>query len=236
MNRVGNPKVDASMVLEDVGRTYRQGDNALEVLRGVHLTLHPGEMVALVGPSGSGKSTLLHIAGLLDLPDRGEVYIGGKRCSKLDDAARTMLRRTAVGFVYQFHHLLPEFSAAENVAMPQRIAGVSPKTALHNAAILLDRLGLKQRAHHRPGELSGGEQQRVAICRAVANNPRVLLADEPTGNLDPETSDKVFGELVSLARTQGVAGLIATHNMDLAKRMDRAVTMQGGVLREVVPA
>lgn len=236
MNSAQRPKTDASMVLEKVGRTYRQGENALEVLRGVNLTLYSGEMVALVGPSGSGKSTLLHIAGLLDLPDRGEVFIAGKRCSKLDDAARTMLRRTAVGFVYQFHHLLPEFSAAENVAMPQRIAGATPKRALHNAAVLLDRLGLKDRAHHRPGELSGGEQQRVAICRAVANNPRVLLADEPTGNLDPETSEKVFGELVALARNQGVAALIATHNIELAKRMDRAVTMEGGVLREVVPA
>ena len=236
MNSAQRPKTDASMVLEKVGRTYRQGENALEVLRGVNLTLYPGEMVALVGPSGSGKSTLLHLAGLLDLPDRGEVFIAGKRCSKLDDAARTMLRRTAVGFVYQFHHLLPEFSAAENVAMPQRIAGATPKRALHNAAVLLDRLGLKDRAHHRPGELSGGEQQRVAICRAVANNPRVLLADEPTGNLDPETSEKVFGELVALARNQGVAALIATHNIELAKRMDRAVTMEGGVLREVVPA
>ena len=236
MNSAQRPKTDASMVLEKVGRTYRQGENALEVLRGVNLTLYSGEMVALVGPSGSGKSTLLHIAGLLDLPDRGEVFIAGKRCSILDDAARTMLRRTAVGFVYQFHHLLPEFSAAENVAMPQRIAGATPKRALHNAAVLLDRLGLKDRAHHRPGELSGGEQQRVAICRAVANNPRVLLADEPTGNLDPETSEKVFGELVALARNQGVAALIATHNIELAKRMDRAVTMEGGVLREVVPA
>jgi len=236
MNNDGRSKAEASMVLDNVGRTYRQGANALEVLRGVDLTLYPGEMVALVGPSGSGKSTLLHIAGLLDLPDRGEVLIGGKRCSKLDDAARTMLRRTAVGFVYQFHHLLPEFSAAENVALPQRIAGVTPQKARHHATQLLGRLGLSDRAHHRPGELSGGEQQRVAICRAVANNPRVLLADEPTGNLDPETSDKVFDELVWLARNQGVAGLIATHNMVLAKRMDRAVTMDNGVLREVVPA
>lgn len=221
------------MVLRGVGRTYRQGENALEVLRGVDLTLYPGEIVALVGPSGSGKSTLLHIAGLLDLPDTGDVFIGGRRCGKLDDAARTMLRRTAVGFVYQFHHLLPEFSAAENVALPQRIAGASPRAAMKAAADLLTRLGLKDRVHHRPGELSGGEQQRVAICRALANNPRVLLADEPTGNLDPATSDKVFDELVNLARTQGVAGLIATHNMDLARRMDRAVTMEAGVLREV---
>ncbi len=236
MSNAHRAKTVAAMVLERVGRTYRQGENKLEVLRGVNLTLYPGEMVALVGPSGSGKSTLLHIAGLLDLPDHGEVFIAGKRCSKLDDAARTMLRRTAVGFVYQFHHLQPEFSAAENVALPQRIAGAKPKRALHNATALLTRLGLKDRVHHRPGELSGGEQQRVAICRAVANNPRVLLADEPTGNLDPETSDKVFGELVSLARNQGVAGLIATHNMDLAKRMDRAVTMDGGILREIAPA
>ncbi|MCL4151412.1 UNVERIFIED_CONTAM: hypothetical protein GTU68_007839, partial [Idotea baltica] len=193
-------------------------------------TLYPGEIVALVGPSGSGKSTLLHIAGLLDLPDRGDVYIGGRRCGKMNEQARTMLRRTAVGFVYQFHHLLPEFSAAENVALPQRIAGADYKTADRVAKDLLKRLGLEDRATHRPGELSGGEQQRVAICRAVANNPRVLLADEPTGNLDPETSDKVFEELMTLARTQGVAGLIATHNMDLAKRMDRAVRMEAGQL------
>lgn len=224
---------EASMVLRGVGRTYRQGENALEVLRDVDLTLNPGEIVALVGPSGSGKSTLLHIAGLLDLPDKGDVFIGGKRCGKLDDAARTMLRRTAVGFVYQFHHLQPEFSAVENVALPQRIAGVPPKKAIRVATDLLTRLGLLSRINHRPGELSGGEQQRVAICRAVANNPRVLLADEPTGNLDPETSETVFGELMTLARTQGVAGLIATHNMDLAKRMDRAVTMQGGQLKDV---
>ncbi len=224
---------EASMVLRGVGRTYRQGENALEVLRDVNLTLYPGEIVALVGPSGSGKSTLLHIAGLLDLPDQGDVFIGGKRCAKLDEAARTMLRRTAVGFVYQFHHLLPEFSAVENVALPQRIAGVNPGVAIDVASDLLSRLGLKDRLHHRPGELSGGEQQRVAICRAVANNPRVLLADEPTGNLDPETSERVFGELMSLARTQKVAGLIATHNMDLAKRMDRAVTMDGGQLKDV---
>jgi lipoprotein-releasing system ATP-binding protein len=224
---------EAAMVLRGVGRTYRQGENALEVLRGVDLTLHPGEIVALVGPSGSGKSTLLHIAGLLDLPDKGDVYIGGRRCGKLDENARTMLRRTAVGFVYQFHHLQPEFSAAENVALPQRIAGEKPKAALQRAKALLEKLGLKDRADHRPGELSGGEQQRVAICRAVANNPRLLLADEPTGNLDPETSETVFAELMSLARTQGVAGLIATHNMDLAQRMDRAVTMEGGQLREV---
>ena len=223
------------MVLRSVGRTYTQGTKTLDVLKGVDLTLYPGEIVALVGPSGSGKSTLLHIAGLLDIPDRGDVFIGGKRCGKLDEAARTMLRRTAVGFVYQFHHLLPEFSAAENVALPQRIAGASPKVAMKTATELLTRLGLKDRAHHRPGELSGGEQQRVAICRAVANNPRVLLADEPTGNLDPETSERVFGELMNLARNQGVAALIATHNMDLAQRMDRAVTMEGGLLREVNP-
>ncbi len=221
------------MVLRSVGRTYRQGENALAVLRDVNLTLYPGEIVALVGPSGSGKSTLLHIAGLLDLPDTGDVYIGGKRCAKLDESARTMLRRTAVGFVYQFHHLLPEFSAVENVALPQRIAGVTPAAAENSASELLTRLGLKERIHHRPGELSGGEQQRVAICRAVANNPSVLLADEPTGNLDPETSESVFKELMKLARTQKVAGLIATHNMELAKRMDRAVTMDGGRLRDV---
>ena len=226
----GSP-AEAAMVLRGVGRRYKQGDGWLEVLRGVDLSLRPGEIVALVGPSGSGKSTLLHIAGLLDLPDRGDVFIGGKRCGKMNDAQRTMLRRTAVGFVYQFHHLLPEFTAVENVSLPQRIAGASADKADAIARGLLERLGLRDRATHRPGELSGGEQQRVAICRALANRPRVLLADEPTGNLDPETSETVFAELMSLARTQGVAGLIATHNLELAGRMDRAVRMEGGQIR-----
>ena len=221
---------EPSLALAGVTRRYAQGATALEVLRGVDLTLMPGEIVALVGPSGAGKSTLLHIAGLLDRPDEGRIAIGGRDCSALGDAERTALRRGRVGFVYQFHHLLPEFSAAENVSLPQRIAGVGAKQADERARALLTRLGLRERAGHRPGEMSGGEQQRVAICRALANAPRVLLADEPTGNLDPETSETVFGELVNLARTQGVAGLIATHNLDLAARMDRAVRMEGGRL------
>ncbi len=218
--------------LRDVGRRYKEGDGYLTVLRGVDLTLNPGEVVALVGPSGSGKSTLLHIAGLLDKPDRGEVLISGKACGALDSDQRTMLRRTAVGFVYQFHHLLPEFTAIENVMMPLRIGAVKDDIARKRAHAALDRLGLAERIKHRPSELSGGEQQRVAIARAVVNEPNILLADEPTGNLDPDTSDVVFNELVDLARTQGLSALIATHDMDLASRMDRKVVMAGGRLRE----
>ena len=220
----------AAISLEGVTRGYRQGGAALTVLRGVDLTLMPGEVVAMVGPSGSGKSTLLHIAGLLDMPDQGDVFIGGRRCGKLDERARTMLRRTAVGFVYQFHHLLPEFTALENVVLPQLLAATPRPTATTVAKNLLDRLGLGARLHHRPSELSGGEQQRVAICRALANRPQVLLADEPTGNLDPETSDLVFNELIGIARSEGVAALIATHNMELARGMDRRVMMSGGRL------
>lgn len=218
--------------LSDVGRRYAQGDNWLTVLRGVDLTINAGEIVALVGPSGSGKSTLLHIAGLLDRPDKGEVQIAGTTCSQLDSDARTMMRRRAVGFVYQFHHLLPEFTALENVMMPMRIAGITVEAAEPRARDLLKRLGLGERITHRPSELSGGEQQRVAICRAIANRPYLLLADEPTGNLDPETSEIVFNELLHLARNEGLAALIATHNIDLAARMDRVMRMENGRLTE----
>lgn len=220
-----------TLVLDRVSRRYPQADGWLHVLRGAELVIHPGEIVALVGPSGSGKSTLLHIAGLLDRPDRGQVIIGGRNVSELDDKTRTALRRTEVGFVYQFHHLLPEFSALENVVMPQLIAGKARREAEQVAVRLLKSMGLGKRAHHRPAELSGGEQQRVAICRAVANQPRLLLADEPTGNLDPETSELVFAELLELARSEGLSALIATHNLELAARMDRTVVMNAGILR-----
>lgn len=222
------PEGEPALELLGVTRRYPQAGGSLQVLRGVELTLHPGEVVALIGPSGSGKSTLLHICGLLDTPNEGAVMIGGRDVGKLDDAARTALRRTEVSFVYQFHHLQPEFSAVENVVIPQLIAGVRRTPALGVAMELLQKLGLSGREHHRPGQLSGGEQQRVAIARAVANQPRLLLADEPTGNLDPETSEVVFDELVGIARTEGLAALIATHNMELAERMDRVVEMRRG--------
>ncbi|MCI4662791.1 MAG: ABC transporter ATP-binding protein [Neomegalonema sp.] len=215
-----------------VTRRYRQVGGYLNVLRGADLMIYPGEVVALVGPSGAGKSTLLHLCGLLDRPNKGEIMIGGRDVTRLDDHTRTALRRTEVGFVYQFHHLLPEFTALENVVIPQLIAGRPRKAALATASDLLKRMGLAQRIKHRPAELSGGEQQRVAIARAVANNPRLLLADEPTGNLDPETSDVVFAELIAFARKEGLAALIATHNIALAHRMDRIVEMSGGRLIE----
>ncbi|MEO1291800.1 MAG: ABC transporter ATP-binding protein [Pseudomonadota bacterium] len=222
----------AALALAGVTRRYKQVDGFLNVLRGVDLKIYPGEVVALVGPSGAGKSTLLHLCGLLDRPNKGEIMIGGRDVTRIDDAQRTLLRRTEVGFVYQFHHLLPEFSALENVVIPQLIAGRHKRQAQASAMELLRRLGLAQRAKHRPAELSGGEQQRVAIARAVANNPRLLLADEPTGNLDPETSEVVFAELVSFARKEGLAALIATHNITLAHRMDRIVEMSMGRLVE----
>lgn len=222
--RAGAPALE----LVGVTRRFPQAGGWLNVLRGVELSIYPGEMVALVGPSGAGKSTLLHICGLLDRPSKGGVLMGGRDVGKLEDGARTSLRRTEVGFVYQFHHLLPEFSALENVVIPQLIAGVRRTQAMATASELLNRVGLGQRYRHRPGQLSGGEQQRVAICRAVANSPRLLLADEPTGNLDPETSEVVFAELMDMARNEGVAALIATHNMALAERMDRVVEMRMG--------
>jgi lipoprotein-releasing system ATP-binding protein len=195
--------------------------------------LWAGQSVALIAPSGAGKSTLLHVAGLLEKPDVGEVHVAGAPTASMDDAARTALRRTEIGFVYQFHHLLPEFSAMENVMVPQMIRGLTRKEASMRAAELLDFLGLAKRHKHRPAELSGGEQQRVAIARAVANGPRVLLADEPTGNLDPKTADHVFETLTQLVRATGLAALVATHNMDLASRMDRRVTLRDGAVVEV---
>jgi lipoprotein-releasing system ATP-binding protein len=214
--------------LEGVRKTYRQGRAALEVLAGVDLAVAPGEVVALTAPSGAGKTTLLQIAGLLDAADGGRVRVGGRDAAALDDAARTAIRRAEIGFVYQAHHLLPEFSALENVALPQRAAGVSRRAAAERARALLASVGLAERERHRPAELSGGEQQRVAICRALANRPRLLLADEPTGNLDPETSERVFAVLLEVVREEGVGALIATHNPGLAERMDRTVRLDRG--------
>ncbi|PZP45602.1 MAG: ABC transporter [Azospirillum brasilense] len=223
-----------SLPLRLVGleRRYRTEAGELPVLRGADLTLRAGEIVALVAPSGTGKSTLLHLAGLLERPDGGEVFVNGRAAGGLDDGARTTLRREAIGFVYQFHHLLPEFTAEENVCLPQMAAGVSRARAVERARQLLAGFGLTGREHHRPGRLSGGEQQRVAIARALANGPRILLADEPTGNLDVGTSDRVFAELLDSARERGLAALIATHNPELAARMDRVVELRDGHLRE----
>ncbi len=218
------------LALREIRRTFVQGDRRLEVLRGASLELRAGEIVALVGQSGSGKSTLLHIAGLLERPDGGDVVIDGKSAGRLGDGERTTLRRRFLGFVYQYHHLLPEFSALENVMLPQMLNGLSRSQARLRAMDLLNMVQLKERADHRPGRLSGGEQQRVAIARAVANAPRVLLADEPTGNLDAETADIVFRQLLALVRETGMAALIATHNHELAARMDRTVHLRDGVL------
>jgi len=219
--------------LHDVGRSYKQGEGTLTILNNARLALWAGQSVALVAPSGAGKSTLLHVAGLLEHPDEGEVYMRGEATSTLSDLQRTMLRRTEVGFVYQSHRLLPEFTALENVMMPQLIRGLGRKEASLRAQEILAYLGLKERVMHRPSELSGGEQQRVAIARAVANAPRILFADEPTGNLDPNTADHVFGALMQLVRATRVAMLIATHNMELAGRMDRRVTIRGGEVVEL---
>lgn len=216
--------------LQDVRRTFLQGDRRLDVLRGVTLDLRAGEIVALVGQSGSGKSTLLHIAGLLERPDGGDVLVDGRAAGGQSDRERTTLRRRFLGFVYQYHHLLPEFSALENVMLPQMLNGLSKAEAKLRAAELLAMVHLKDRGDHRPGRLSGGEQQRVAIARAVANAPRVLLADEPTGNLDSETADAVFRQLLALVRETGMAALIATHNHELAARMDRTVHLRDGQL------
>lgn len=220
------------LVLTDVHRHYGQGDKIVRVLEAANLTVNSGELVALVAPSGAGKSTLLHLSGLLESPQGGEVSIMGIPTSKLGDRGRTQLRRSTVGYVYQFHHLLPEFTALENVSMPQLIAGKPPAEADKRSMELLDLLGIAARASHRPAELSGGEQQRVAIARAAANHPKVILADEPTGNLDPETSDVVFAALANLIRNEGAAALIATHNHDLARRADRIVTLSGGLVTD----
>lgn len=218
------------MELRGVARIFDQGRGKLEVLKGVRLAVHPGEIVALVGPSGSGKSSLLHIAGLLEKPTAGHVLLHGRDCVTLGDTDKTRIRRDHIGFVYQFHQLLPEFSALENVVLPQLVANVPAREAEAEAYRLLKIMGLAQRVHHRPSQLSGGEQQRVAIARALANGPDVLLADEPTGNLDPGTASSVFEALVDIVRREGRAAIIATHNPDLAARMDRCVTLRDGQL------
>ncbi len=220
-----------ALVLSGIEKAYNRGrPNEISVLRGAEARIGAGEMVALLAPSGAGKSTLLHIAGLLETADAGTIEIAGQAVDGRRDGQRTRLRRDRIGFVYQFHHLLPEFSALENIALPQRAAGSTGAVASERARALLDRVGLAARADHRPAEMSGGEQQRVAFCRAMANGPDVLLADEPTGNLDPDTSDVVFGVMTDLARETGLGALVATHNLDLAARMDRVLRLDGGRL------
>ena len=234
-----NHSMDAAtrpvLQLDGLRRSFHQGERTLNVLNGASAALWPGQAVALVGPSGSGKSTLLHIAGLLETPDAGHVVVNGRDCTGLGDRDRTRVRRQEIGFIYQFHQLLPEFSALENVIIPQLILGRSRAAAEARARDLLAAVGLAQRVEHRPAELSGGEQQRTAICRGLANNPCLILADEPTGNLDPETSELVFQELLALIHQTGVAALIATHNLDLAARMDRVLKMENGLLIEMQP-
>src|SRR6266851_8808520 len=222
-----------ALELRGVRKVFRQAGAELRVLDGVDLQLEPGEIVALVGPSGAGKSTMLHVAGLLERPDGGAVLIEGRDCGGLSDEHRTLLRRRALGFVYQFHHLLPEFSALENVMLPQMIAGVARGVARGKAAALLERVGLAARLTHRPARLSGGEQQRVALVRALANDPKILLADEPTGNLDHTTATSVTEILIEIVRASGLAALIATHNLELAGRLDRIVALEDGRLRAV---
>ena len=216
--------------LSGIERVYKTAAGALNVLSGADLKLQAGELVGLIGPSGSGKSTLLHTAGLLERPEAGTVLLDGIDCLKLDDAGRTAVRRSKIGFVYQFHHLLPEFNAADNVAMPLMIAGISRKEARAKAAELLAEMGLEHRADHQPGQMSGGEQQRVAIARALANNPRLVIADEPTGNLDPATTERVFATFIKMAREEGAAVLVATHNHALTAHMDRVLTLEAGKL------
>jgi lipoprotein-releasing system ATP-binding protein len=229
---VDSPRPSPVLRLERLERAYTQGNRRIDVLKGATASFFPGEAVALLGPSGAGKSTLLHIAGLLERPDGGQVLINGVDCVALSDREQTRMRRMEVGFVYQFHHLLPEFSALENVLLPQLILGLSRSQADTRAKELLKSLGLEERWDHRPSQLSGGEQQRVAIARAVANAPKVLLADEPTGNLDPPTAERVFDQLISLIRRSGVAAVIATHNLDLAARMNRVLRLVDGLLVE----
>jgi lipoprotein-releasing system ATP-binding protein len=221
-----------ALELLNVTRTYGKGETALTVFENQSLTIKAGEVVALIGQSGSGKSSLLHMAGLLERPSEGEVLIAGQNCTEMDDAARTRVRRIGIGFVYQFHHLLPEFTAHENVVMPQLIAGASEKSAAARARDLLGRLGLSHRMSHLPAEMSGGEQQRVAIARALANRPLLLLADEPTGNLDPATAELVHQEFMRLIHEEGLGALIATHNLELGRRMTRMVHLAGGQLRK----
>lgn len=216
--------------LRGILREYSSGPNVLKVLDGADLVLNPGELVGLVGPSGSGKSTLLHTAGLLERAEGGEVLLDGEGVLKLSDGARTRLRREKLGFVYQFHHLLPEFNARDNVAMPLMVDGVKRREAREKADVLLAEMGLSERASHQPGQLSGGEQQRVAIARALVNDPKLVIADEPTGNLDPTTTDRVFASLIRVARSEGAAVLVATHNMALTQHMDRVLTLSDGKL------
>ena len=230
-NNASEAAAPPALEMRDVRRIFRLAGTELRVLDGIDIALRPGEIVALVGPSGAGKSTLLHVAGLLERPDGGAVLIGGEDCGGLSDERRTLLRRSEIGFVYQFHHLLPEFSALENIMLPQMIAGVARSRARGKAAELLDRVGLASRVRHRPALLSGGEQQRVAIVRALANDPRILLADEPTGNLDHATGDGVLTTLLELVRHTGLAALIATHNLDLTRRLDRIVALEDGRLK-----
>ena len=218
--------------LRGVAKSFKQATGTLDILKDVSLTIWPGQMVALVGPSGSGKSTLLHIAGLLDRPTSGEVWIKGRNCSNLADGERTRMRRELLGFVYQYHHLMPEFSALENVMLPQMVGGKPARAARKIARDLLDALGLRSRETHRPARLSGGEQQRVAIARAMANHPVLIMADEPTGNLDPVTADRVFFQLNALVSTAGIGALVATHNLDLAHRMTRILRLHEGGLVE----
>ncbi len=216
--------------LKQIGKSFKQGTQKLDVLKGVDFEIKSGEIVALIGPSGSGKSTLLQISGLLEPPTAGEIFLNNQNCSKLGDGLRTLLRRDFLGFVYQYHNLLPDFNAIENVMLPQLIAGRKPKAARERAEWLLERLNLANRLKHRPAEMSGGEQQRVAIARALANTPKLLLADEPTGNLDPKTSDIVFSKLLNIVKETGLSALIATHNMELAAQMDRKVRLEDGKL------
>jgi len=228
-SRAGRPTI---LALQGLHRSYKSGDKSLHVLNGVDLEVHAGEIVGLIGPSGSGKSSLLHAAGLLERPDEGRILIGGQDCTRMDDAKRTLVRLNAIGFVYQFHHLLPEFTAQDNVALPLRIAGKTETEARKRAASLLDRLGLAERLNHQPAQLSGGEQQRVAVARALANRPALILADEPTGNLDPHTSESVFQNIRDLTHEEGVAALIATHNLELAGFTDRVFALKDGHLEE----
>lgn len=228
-SRAGRPTI---LALQGLHRSYKSGDKSLHVLNGVDLEVHAGEIVGLIGPSGSGKSSLLHAAGLLERPDEGRILIGGQDCTRMDDAKRTLVRLNAIGFVYQFHHLLPEFTAQDNVALPLRIAGKTESEARKRAASLLERLGLAQRLNHQPAQLSGGEQQRVAVARALANRPALILADEPTGNLDPHTSESVFQNIRDLTHEEGVAALIATHNLELAGFTDRVFALKDGHLEE----
>ncbi|MEM9377437.1 MAG: ABC transporter ATP-binding protein [Pseudomonadota bacterium] len=226
--------MSAVLELHNIDRRYQSEGGILEVLQGASLVLNPGELVGLVGPSGSGKSTLLHTAGLLEKPEGGRVILEGQDCMALNDSGRTRLRRQKLGFVYQFHHLLPEFNARDNVAMPLMVGGLSRRKAREKADIILADMGLSERLKHQPGQMSGGEQQRVAIARALINDPRLVIADEPTGNLDPATTERVFASLIRMARNEGAAVLVATHNMALTQHMDRVLTLKDGKLTDFV--